>query len=180
LSGSPRRHPYCRRRTPMDAAARNKFTLTRAAGHGHELSPDPRLDSSDRNPEVFGDLLLVRAPSMIAKSRLALTARAQQSVRMRRIGVLAASAESPKVRARVAAFQLAMRNLGWREDHNIRIDVRWLGSNGATAAWPLAARTAGRDWADRARVPVKRKPRRSRAKSKTTLQWRCRSKTTPQ
>jgi hypothetical protein len=26
LSGSPRRHPYCRRRTPMDAAAKNKFT----------------------------------------------------------------------------------------------------------------------------------------------------------
>src|SRR4030081_2427929 len=29
--------------------------------HGHELSPDPRLDGSDRHPEVFGDLL-VRAP----------------------------------------------------------------------------------------------------------------------
>jgi hypothetical protein len=25
LSGSPRRQPYCRRRTPMDAAAKNKF-----------------------------------------------------------------------------------------------------------------------------------------------------------
>jgi hypothetical protein len=153
----------------MDAAAKNKFTLIRAAGHGHELSPDPRLDSSDRNPEVFGDLLLVRAPSMIAKSRLALTARAQQSVRMRRIGVLAASAESPKVRARVAAFQLAMRNLGWREDHNIRIDVRWLGSNGATAAWPLAARAqkAAIGQTEQESLPAKRKPRRSRAKSKT-------------
>src|SRR3982074_141163 len=31
------------------------------AAHGHEFSPDPRLDGSDRNPEVFGDLL-VRAP----------------------------------------------------------------------------------------------------------------------
>src|ERR1700716_4728042 len=29
--------------------------------HGHEFSPDPRLDGSHRNPEVFGDLL-VRAP----------------------------------------------------------------------------------------------------------------------
>src|SRR4030088_2781940 len=29
--------------------------------HSHELSADPRLDGSDRNPEVFGDLL-VRAP----------------------------------------------------------------------------------------------------------------------
>jgi hypothetical protein len=58
-----------------------------------------------------------------------LAARAQQSVRMRRIGVLAGSAESAEVRARIAAFQLAMQNLGWREDHNLRIDVRWLGSN---------------------------------------------------
>src|SRR5256885_1769018 len=29
--------------------------------HGHEFSPDPRLDGSHRNTEVFGDLL-VRAP----------------------------------------------------------------------------------------------------------------------
>ena len=56
-------------------------------------------------------------------------ARAQQSERMRRIGVLAGSAESTEVRARIAAFRLALQNLGWREDRNIRIDVRWLGSD---------------------------------------------------
>jgi putative tryptophan/tyrosine transport system substrate-binding protein len=58
-----------------------------------------------------------------------LAARAQQSERMRRIGVLAGSAESTEVRARIAAFRLALQNLGWREDHNIRIDIRWLGSD---------------------------------------------------
>jgi putative tryptophan/tyrosine transport system substrate-binding protein len=58
-----------------------------------------------------------------------LAARAQQSERMRRIGVLAGSAESTEVRARMAAFRLALQNLGWREDHNIRIDIRWLGSD---------------------------------------------------
>jgi putative ABC transport system substrate-binding protein len=42
---------------------------------------------------------------------------------------LAGSSESAEVRARTAAFQLALQNLGWREDHNIRIDVRWLGSD---------------------------------------------------
>jgi putative tryptophan/tyrosine transport system substrate-binding protein len=56
-------------------------------------------------------------------------ARAQQSERMRRIGVLAGSAESAEVRARIAAFQQALQKLGWREDHDIRIDVRWLGSD---------------------------------------------------
>jgi putative ABC transport system substrate-binding protein len=55
--------------------------------------------------------------------------RAQRGKRMRRIGVLAGSAESAEVRARIAAFQLAMQNLGWQEDHNMRIDVRWLGSD---------------------------------------------------
>ena len=43
--------------------------------------------------------------------------------------MLAGSAESKEVRARVAAFQLALQNFGWREDHNIRVDVRWLGSD---------------------------------------------------
>ncbi len=58
-----------------------------------------------------------------------LAARAQQSRQMRRIGVLAGSAESTEARARIAAFRLALQKLGWQEDHNIRIDVRWLGSD---------------------------------------------------
>jgi putative ABC transport system substrate-binding protein len=57
-----------------------------------------------------------------------LAARAQPE-RMRRIGVLAGSSESAEVRSRIAAFKLALRNLGWREDYNIRIDVRWVGSD---------------------------------------------------
>jgi ABC-type uncharacterized transport system substrate-binding protein len=58
-----------------------------------------------------------------------LAARAQQGERVRRIGVLAGSAESPEVRARTAAFVRTMQNLGWREDQNLRIDIRWLGSD---------------------------------------------------
>jgi putative ABC transport system substrate-binding protein len=56
-------------------------------------------------------------------------ARAQQSGLLRRVGVLAGSAESAEVRARIATFRLALQDLGWREDHNIRIEVRWFGSD---------------------------------------------------
>jgi putative tryptophan/tyrosine transport system substrate-binding protein len=58
-----------------------------------------------------------------------LAARAQQTQSMRRVGVLAGSADSPEVRSRIAAFLKTMQNLGWREDQNIRIDIRWLGSD---------------------------------------------------
>jgi putative tryptophan/tyrosine transport system substrate-binding protein len=58
-----------------------------------------------------------------------LAAHAQQADRMRRIGVLAGSSESAEVRSTIAALRQALLTLGWREDHNIRIDVRWLGSD---------------------------------------------------
>src|SRR5947199_117276 len=48
LSGSPRRHPYCRRGAPIDAAAKNKSTPSfELPAHGHELSSDPGFDGSD-------------------------------------------------------------------------------------------------------------------------------------
>jgi putative ABC transport system substrate-binding protein len=53
-------------------------------------------------------------------------ARAQQSERMRRIGVLMAYAESvPEAQAWVAAFREGLQKLGWTEGRNIRIDIRW-------------------------------------------------------
>jgi putative ABC transport system substrate-binding protein len=52
--------------------------------------------------------------------------RAQQTDRMRRIGVLMASPESDREgHARVAAFQEELQKLGWAEGRNIRIDYRW-------------------------------------------------------
>ena len=49
-----------------------------------------------------------------------------QSDRMRRICVLLALAENdPAQRAIVAAFDRALRDLGWRDGQNIRIDYRW-------------------------------------------------------
>jgi putative tryptophan/tyrosine transport system substrate-binding protein len=55
-----------------------------------------------------------------------LAARAQQRERMRRIGVLVAYAESdPEAQARIAALRQGLRELGWTEGHNLRMELRW-------------------------------------------------------
>ncbi|MGB6819264.1 MAG: ABC transporter substrate-binding protein [Pseudolabrys sp.] len=55
-----------------------------------------------------------------------LAARAQQSDRVRRIGVLlAATADDPDYQARIAAFQQGLQQLGWSDGHNVHIDTRW-------------------------------------------------------
>jgi putative ABC transport system substrate-binding protein len=57
-----------------------------------------------------------------------LVARAQQPERMRRVGVLHGFAESdPQAASRVAALQRELRELGWVEGRNIRLDYRWAG-----------------------------------------------------
>ena len=53
-------------------------------------------------------------------------ARAQQSDRMRRIGVLVPFGEDhPVAQARVAAFLQGLQQLGWIDGRNVRIDYRW-------------------------------------------------------
>jgi len=55
-----------------------------------------------------------------------LAARAQQQVRMRRIGVLMnTAADAPQGQVRLAAFKQALQQLGWSEGGNVRIDTRW-------------------------------------------------------
>ena len=59
-----------------------------------------------------------------------LAARAQQGERMRRIGMLFGQAPNDPVGlARVAALHHALQQLGWTEDHNLRIDARWSADN---------------------------------------------------
>jgi putative ABC transport system substrate-binding protein len=54
-----------------------------------------------------------------------LTARAQQSGKMRLIGVLLAGEEGDAAgQARLAAFRSALAKLGWTEGSNLRIEVR--------------------------------------------------------
>ena len=55
-----------------------------------------------------------------------LAARAQQSERMRRVGVLMTRvADDPQSRLQVAAFQQRLQELGWTNDVSIRIEYRW-------------------------------------------------------
>jgi putative ABC transport system substrate-binding protein len=55
-----------------------------------------------------------------------LVARAQQTERMRRIGVLMIlAADDPQGQARLARFQQALQQLGWSDGRNVRIDIRW-------------------------------------------------------
>ena len=59
-----------------------------------------------------------------------LAARAQERERMRHIGVLVAStADDPEAQARITAFAEALRQLGWTNDHNVKIDIRWATTN---------------------------------------------------
>ena len=55
-----------------------------------------------------------------------LAARAQQAERMRRIGVLMSTpADDQEGQARINAFVQGLRELGWIEGRNVRIDTRW-------------------------------------------------------
>src|SRR5262249_18142771 len=57
-------------------------------------------------------------------------ASAQQSNRIRRIGVLMAFTErDPEIRARVRAFRQERRKLGWTEGDNLQIEERWPADN---------------------------------------------------
>ena len=52
--------------------------------------------------------------------------RAQQPTGMRRLGVLLADVEGdPQAVAELAAFEKALRDFGWADGRNIRIDKRW-------------------------------------------------------
>ena len=56
--------------------------------------------------------------------------RAQQSDRVRRLGVLTATGENdPEGKARLAAFTQRPAELGWTDGRNIRMDVRWTAGN---------------------------------------------------
>jgi putative ABC transport system substrate-binding protein len=61
-----------------------------------------------------------------------LAARAQQADRVRRIGVLMPlAADDPEGQARLAALLQGLRQLGWTDGRNVRIDTRWASGNAA-------------------------------------------------
>ena len=63
-----------------------------------------------------------------------LVVRAQQNERLRRIGVLTGTRpDDPDNKARLAAFEEALRQLGWTQGHNVQIDYRFAGGDAATS-----------------------------------------------
>ena len=72
-----------------------------------------------------------------------LAAHAQQSERMRLIGVLLpATADDPDFQARVGAFLQGLQQSGWSIGRNVRIDTRWATANAAEIRRHAAELTA--------------------------------------
>jgi putative tryptophan/tyrosine transport system substrate-binding protein len=65
-----------------------------------------------------------------AASAWPLVVRAQQSERMKRVGLLVGYSEGDaEGQASVAAFRQKVRELGWTEGRNVLIDTRWAGGD---------------------------------------------------
>src|SRR5215475_10438140 len=62
-----------------------------------------------------------------------LAARAQQSERVPRVGVLIAIADDAEGQARLDAFKNGMRDLGWTDGGNVRMEVRFAAGSVAKA-----------------------------------------------
>jgi putative tryptophan/tyrosine transport system substrate-binding protein len=60
-----------------------------------------------------------------------LAASAQQPKRMRRIGVLMGTDEMPAQQAGLAVFIQLLHQLGWTEDRNVQLEIRWGGGDPA-------------------------------------------------
>jgi putative ABC transport system substrate-binding protein len=82
--------------------------------------PSPDLAGADMQRRAFITLL---AGVAVARP---FTAHAQQTERMRRIGVLmSVAADDPEAQERETAFVQGLRKLGWIEGGNIQTDIRW-------------------------------------------------------
>jgi putative tryptophan/tyrosine transport system substrate-binding protein len=74
--------------------------------------------------------------SMVGGATVAwpISARAEPSERVRRIGVLRGTpASDPDAQAQHAAFVQGLQRLGWTDGRNVRIDARWAAGNAADA-----------------------------------------------
>src|SRR5665811_1701543 len=84
------------------------------------------------SPELGADMQRREFITLLGGAAVAwpLVARAQQPERMRRIGVLMSlAADDRQGQARLAAFVQGLRELGWTDGRNVRIDTRWAAGN---------------------------------------------------
>jgi putative ABC transport system substrate-binding protein len=58
-----------------------------------------------------------------------IAAGAQQTARIRTVGILLGSTDNPEMRRLLDAFIESFKALGWTENRNVRFDVRWGGGN---------------------------------------------------
>jgi putative ABC transport system substrate-binding protein len=58
-----------------------------------------------------------------------LAAGAQESQRIRRIGMLSAAPETEEMTGNMTAFRRVLEELGWIHGRNVRLDLRWSGGN---------------------------------------------------
>ena len=85
------------------------------------------------------------------------TARAQQSERVRRVGVLVPlAADDPQSQRRITAFVQGLEAAGWTDGRNIRIDIRWTAGDAdrmrgifSGGLWPVTRAFPCRNDADR-------------------------------
>ena len=87
-----------------------------------------------RSPSYGGDIQRREFIRLVSGAAAAwpFTVRAQQGDRIRRIGVLTGGrAEDADVKARIAAFEQALQQLGWTQGRNVRIDYRFAGGDAA-------------------------------------------------
>jgi putative ABC transport system substrate-binding protein len=77
----------------------------------------------------FGQLKRREFVTLLAGAAVAwpLAARAQQTERVRQIGVLMNTSAEQDQRASVAEFLQVLQQLGWADGRNVRVDVRWAG-----------------------------------------------------
>jgi putative tryptophan/tyrosine transport system substrate-binding protein len=75
-----------------------------------------------------------------------LGASAQQSERMRRIGVLFSyAANDPQAQVRIAAFMQELQKLGWTDGRDVRIEYRWAGNADETRKYAAELVALGPD-----------------------------------
>src|SRR5215831_18332519 len=91
----------------------------------------PTCDRKPRPGVVLGsrgahETAPVPIAAWLRSSVVPLAARAQQSERMRRVGVLmSTTADDAEGQARVGAFLQGLRQAGWAAPGNVHIDTRW-------------------------------------------------------
>ena len=118
-----RSHSQARNPTDLPVEQATKFELVINLQDGQVARPRCAADAA--RPRRRGDRMKRRQFISLIGGAAAwpLAARAQQAERMRRIGGLAAAPPNdPEGQARMRGVRAGLRELGWTEGHNMRID----------------------------------------------------------